>query len=83
MSVLDPRLAVIAGVGGAVLGSHRVRSVIGRGAGYTAKGVMMVAGPVVRPVLHAGEDIVEEARHTAVGNGATSTTSRRRTKAAA
>ena len=82
MSVMDPRLAVIAGVGGAVLGSHRVRSVIGRGAGYTVKGVMTVAGPVVRPVVHAGEDIVYEARHTAEGNGATSRASRRRTKAA-
>ena len=70
MSVVDPRLAVIAGVGGAMLGSHRVRMVIGRAAGYTAKGLVTIAGPVVRPVMHAGEDIVGEALETVLRNGA-------------
>ncbi|MGZ4271170.1 MAG: hypothetical protein ACXVFN_18750 [Solirubrobacteraceae bacterium] len=82
MAVLDPRLAIIAGVGGAVLGSHRVRTILGRGAGYTAKGVMTVVGPVARPMVHAGEEIVDEARHTAGGNGAASK-SRARAKAGA
>ena len=65
MSVIDPRLAVILGAGGVIVGSPEIRTVIGRGAGYVARGVMAVAAPVVRPMLHAGEEIVDEARHTA------------------
>jgi hypothetical protein len=68
MEFLDPRVAVIAGVGGALLGSERVRHVVGQGVGYAAKGVMAVGAPVVRPVVSAGEDIVSEARHTAAGS---------------
>ena len=69
MEFFDPRVAVIAGVGGALLGSERVRHVVGQGVGYVAKGVMAVGGPVVRPVVNAGEDIVSEARQTATSNG--------------
>ena len=69
MELIDPRLALIAGVGGAIVGSERVRNVIGRGMGYAAKGVVTVTAPVARPVLHAGEDIFDEARNTAKGDG--------------
>ena len=65
MEVLDPRLAVITGVGAALVGSERVRKTVGRGVGYAAK----VGGPVVRPVVHAASDIVGEAREVAAGNG--------------
>jgi hypothetical protein len=61
---LDPRLALI-GVGVAAVASERVRKVIGRGVGYVAAGTMKVGSPVV----NAGRDIVEEARHTAGHNG--------------
>jgi hypothetical protein len=70
MELLDPRLAAIAGVGAAVVGSERVRRTIGRGVGYAASGVATVAAPVVRPVVGAGRDIVEEARSTASHDGA-------------
>ncbi|MGZ4276042.1 MAG: hypothetical protein ACXVFT_08160 [Solirubrobacteraceae bacterium] len=43
---------------------------------------MTVVGPVARPMVHAGEEIVDEARHTAGGNGAASK-SRARAKAGA
>jgi hypothetical protein len=81
MELLDPRLAAIAGVGAAVVGSERVRRTIGRGVGYAASGVATVAGPVVRPVVDAGRDIVEEARNTASHDGARpeGTTARRST----
>lgn len=61
MEVLDPRLALVA-AGAAVVGSERVRKTVGRGVGYAAAGAMKVGGPVVRPVVDAGRDIVDEAR---------------------
>jgi hypothetical protein len=61
MNPFDPRLAVIVGVGTAVVSSHRVRAVIGRGAGYAAAGAMRVSGTVV----NAGRDIYEEASDVA------------------
>jgi hypothetical protein len=69
MDVLDPRLALIVG-GVAVIGSERVRKVVGRGFGYAAAGAMKIGGPVV----DAGRDIVEEARDVASHNGATKAT---------
>jgi hypothetical protein len=61
MNPFDPRLAVIVGIGTAVVSSHRVRAVIGRGAGYAAAGAMRVGGTVV----DAGRDIYEEASEVA------------------
>lgn len=65
MEVLDPRVALIVG-GAAVVGSERVRRVVGKGLGYAAAGVMRVGSPVVG----AGRDIVEEAREVATHDGA-------------
>jgi hypothetical protein len=71
MELLDPRLAGIAAVGAALVGSERVRKTVGRGVGYAASGVATVGGPVVRPVLNAGRDIVDEARDVASHDGTT------------
>jgi hypothetical protein len=65
MDVLDPRIAAIAGAV-AILGSERVRRVVGRGFGYAAAGAIKVGNPVV----NAGRDIVDEARGVATHNGA-------------
>lgn len=81
MALIDPRVGLVA-AGAAIVGSERVRRTVGRGAGYAAAGVMKVGGPVVRPVLDAGRDIVEEARDVANTNGgARSGASRRRSSA--
>jgi hypothetical protein len=69
MEVLDPRLAVITGVGAALVGSERVRKTVGRGLGYVAGGAAKVGAPIARPVVNAGRDIVGEARMAAAGNG--------------
>ena len=76
MDLLDPRFALLA-AGAAVVRSERVRKTVGKGAGYAAVGAVKVGGPVVRPIVHAGRDIVDEARDVASHNGAsTSATSR-------
>jgi len=61
MNPFDPRLAVIAGIGAAVVSSHRVRAVIGRSAGYVAAGATKVGGSVV----DAARDIYQEASDVA------------------
>ena len=66
MDVLDPRIATIAAAG-ALLGSERVRRVVGRGFGYAAAGAIKVGGPVV----NAGRDMVEEARDVATHDRST------------
>jgi uncharacterized protein (DUF1786 family) len=66
MNPIDPRLALIAGIGTAIVSSHRVRAVIGRGAGYVAAGTMKAGGAVA----DAGRDIYEEASEVAATNGA-------------
>jgi hypothetical protein len=76
MDMVDPRLAVIAGVG-AIIGSGRVRRVVGQGVGHAARAMMTVAGPIVRPVMHASQDIVQEARDTATGTGTEAVPKRR------
>ena len=65
MELLDPRLALLS-LGVAAVASERVRKGVGRGIGYVAAGTMAVTGPVV----HAGRDIVEEARDVADRNSA-------------
>jgi hypothetical protein len=77
MELLDPRLALL-GAGVAVVGSARVRRVVGKGLGYAAAGAMKVGGPVV----DAGRDIVEEARDVA-GDGSPKTRASRTKSAAA
>ena len=64
MNPFDPRLALIAGIGAAIMSSHRVRAVVGRGAGYAGAGAMKVGGTVV----DAGRDIYEEASHVAASH---------------
>jgi hypothetical protein len=76
MNPLDPRLALIAGIGTAIVSSHRVRAVIGRGAGYAAAGAMKVGGTVA----DAGRDIYEEASDVAATNGAAPKRSKSRAK---
>jgi hypothetical protein len=61
MNPFDPRVALIAGIGAAIVSSHRVRAVIGRGAGYVAAGAMKVGSAVT----DSGRDIYDEARVTA------------------
>jgi hypothetical protein len=61
MNPFDPRLAVILGVGTAVVSSHRVRAVIGRSAGYAAAGAMKVGDTVA----NAARDIYGEASEVA------------------
>jgi hypothetical protein len=73
MELLDPRLGLFA-VGAAAVSSERVRKTVGRGIGYAASGAMAIGGPIARPLVGAGRDIVDEAR--AVTNGGRSTKSR-------
>jgi hypothetical protein len=79
MNPFDPRLAVIVGIGTAVLSSHRVRAVVGRGAGYAVAGVVKAGGTVA----NAGRDIYDEASEVAAHNGTATKRSRSRAKAAA
>jgi len=80
MNPFDPRLAVITGVAAAIVSSHRVRAVIGRGAGYAAAGAMKVGDTVVS----AGRDIYEEASEVAASqNGAARKKSKTRAKSSA
>ena len=62
MNPFDPRLAVIVGIGSAVLSSHRVRAVIGRGAGYAVAGAVKAGGTVA----NAGRDIYDESSWSSV-----------------
>ena len=78
MELLDPRLALLS-LGVAAVASERVRKGVGRGIGYVAAGTVAVTVPVV----HAGRDIVEEAREVASRNGAPAPTSGRKKAAAA
>jgi hypothetical protein len=73
MELFDPRLGMIA-AGAAAVSSERFRKTVGRGLGYAASGAIAVGGPIARPLVDAGRDIVEEAR--AVTNGGGSTKSR-------
>jgi hypothetical protein len=76
--LLDPRFALVA-AGAAVVSSERVRKTVGKGAGYAATGAMKVGGPVIRPIVDAGRDIVDEARSVASHDSAsTRATSRSR-----
>ena len=78
MELLDPRLALLS-LGVAAVSSERVRKGVGRGIGYVATGAMTVGGTVV----HAGQEIVEEARETAAHSRTSkATTSRRKSGAA-
>jgi len=65
MNPFDPRLAVIAGIGAAVVSSHRFRAVIGRSAGYAAAGAMKVGDTVAS----AARDIYGEASEVAAHEG--------------
>ena len=78
MELLDPRLALLS-LGVAAVASERVRKGVGRGIGYLAAGTVAVTGPVV----HAGREIVDEAREVANRNGAASSSTSSRKKAAA
>jgi hypothetical protein len=78
MNPFDPRLAVIVGIGTAIVSSHRVREVIGRGTGYAAAGAIKLGGTVV----DAGRDIYEEASDVASSRNGTSKKGRSRAKAA-
>jgi len=78
MSPFDPRLAVIVGIGSAVVSSHRVRAVIGRGAGYAAAGAMKVGGALVNAV----RDIYDEASEVAAPSRTAGKQSKSRAKAA-
>ena len=78
MELLDPRLALLS-LGVAAVASERVRKGAGRGIGYLVAGTVAVTGPVV----HAGRDIVEEAREVASRNGMSSSTSSREKATAA
>jgi hypothetical protein len=78
MNPFDPRLAAIVGVGTAIVSSHRVRAVIGRGAGYAAAGAMRVSGAVVS----AGRDIYEEASDVAASQNSAGKKAKPRAKVA-
>lgn len=80
MELLDARFALLA-AGMAAVGSERVRKTVGKGLGYAAAGVSTVGGPVVRPVVDAGRDIVNEAREVA-GNSSSRTASSARSRTA-
>ena len=73
MEIFDPRLGLLA-AGAAAVSSERFRKTVGRGLGYAASGAMAVGGPIARPLVDAGRDIVQEAR--VVTNGSRSTKSR-------
>ncbi len=61
MSALtDPRVAFFAGATAAIM-SEKVRHGVGKGLGYGLLGVKKVTAPAV----HAGRDIVDEARDVA------------------
>jgi hypothetical protein len=79
MNPFDPRLAVIVGIGTAVLSSHRVRAVVGRGAGYAVAGAVKVGGSVA----NAGRDIYDEASDVAAHNWNATKKSKARAKATA
>ncbi|HME04188.1 MAG TPA: hypothetical protein VKG38_14300 [Solirubrobacteraceae bacterium] len=64
MDPFDPRLAVIAGLGAAVVSSHRFRAVIGHSAGYAAAGATKVGDTVAS----AARDIYGEARGIATSH---------------
>lgn len=64
MNPFDPRIAVIAGIGAAVVSSHRFRAVIGRSAGYAAAGAMKVGDTVA----NAARDIYGEASEVATAH---------------
>lgn len=68
MELFDMRLGLFA-AGAAALSSERVRKTAGRGLGYAASGALAVGGPIARPVVEAGRDIVGEARAVVNGNG--------------
>ncbi len=79
MEFLDPRLGLLS-VGIAAVASERVRKGIGRGIGYVAAGTMTIGGGIV----HAGRDIVDEAREVAGHDGKpTSAATRKKASAAA
>ena len=79
MNPFDPRLAVITGLAAAIVSSHRVRTVIGRGAGYAAAGAMRVGDTVV----NAGRDIYEEASDVAASHNGAGKKTKSRAKSAA
>jgi hypothetical protein len=70
---------VIVGIGTAVLSSHRVRAVIGRGAGYAVAGAKKAGGTMA----NAGRDIYDEASEVAAADGTATRKSKARAKAAA
>ena len=76
MELFDPRLGLFA-AGAAAVSSERVRKTVGRGVGYAASGVIAVGGPIARPVIDAGRDIVQEARAVTNGSGSTKSKSSR------
>lgn len=78
MNPFDPRIAVIAGIGTAVVSSHRVRAVVGRSAGYVAAGAMKVGDTVV----NAARDIYGEASEVATAQEGKSKKSKSRSKVA-
>jgi len=79
MNPFDPRIAVIAGIGAAVMSSHRVRAVIGRSAGYAAAGAMKVGDTVAS----AARDIYGEASEVATAHEGNSRKAKPRVKVAA
>jgi hypothetical protein len=78
MNPFDPRLAVIVGLGTAIVSSHRVREVIGRGTGYAAAGAIKLGGTVV----NAGRDIYDEASDVAASRDGASRKRRSQAKVA-
>jgi hypothetical protein len=70
MELFDPRLGLLA-AGAAAVSSERFRKTVGRGLGYAASGALAVGGPIARPLVNAGRDIVEEARTVTDGRGST------------
>ena len=77
-SVVASDLALLS-LGVAAVTSERVRKTVGRGIGYVAAGTMTVGGSVV----HAGRDIVDEAREVASPNGTAKPAARKKATAAA
>ena len=78
MNPFDPRIAVIAGIGTAVVSSHRVRAVIGRSAGYAVAGAMKVGDTMV----NAARDIYGEASEVATPHEGKSKKAKSRPKTA-
>lgn len=74
--MLDARLGLLA-AGVAAVSSERVRKTVGKGLGYAATGAVAVGGPVARPVMDAGRDILHEARAVAGNSSASATRSSR------